>query len=134
MILKMADIVGREDIVKKTVVLGVTGGIAAYKAAQLTSDLKKKDLDVHVIMTRNATEFVSPLTFETLSGHRVSVDTFDRNFEYHVQHVSLANGVVGENVQSRGNIPAGIAGKAGGCFCGCPGDCQCDRQVRSWAG
>ncbi len=90
MILKMADIVGREDIVKKTVVLGVTGGIAAYKAAQLTSDLKKKDLDVHVIMTRNATEFVSPLTFETLSGHRVSVDTFDRNFEYHVQHVSLA--------------------------------------------
>lgn len=75
---------------KKTVILGVTGGIAAYKAAQLTSDLKKMDLDVHVIMTRNATEFVSPLTFETLSGHRVSVDTFDRNFEYHVQHVSLA--------------------------------------------
>ena len=75
---------------KKTVILGVTGGIAAYKAAQLTSDLKKRDLDVHVIMTRNATEFVSPLTFETLSGHRVSVDTFDRNFEYHVQHVSLA--------------------------------------------
>lgn len=75
---------------KKTVILGVTGGIAAYKAAQLTSDLKKKDLDVHVIMTRNATEFVSPLTFETLSGHRVSVDTFDRNFEYNVQHVSLA--------------------------------------------
>ena len=75
---------------KKTVILGVTGGIAAYKAAQLTSDLKKLDLDVHVIMTRNATEFVSPLTFETLSGHRVSVDTFDRNFEYHVQHVSLA--------------------------------------------
>ena len=75
---------------KKTVILGVTGGIAAYKAAQLTSDLKKKDLDVHVIMTRNATEFVSPLTFETLSGHRVSVATFDRNFEYNVQHVSLA--------------------------------------------
>ena len=75
---------------KKTVILGVTGGIAAYKAAQLTSDLKKKDLDVHVIMTRNATEFVSPLTFDTLSGHRVSVDTFDRNFEYNVQHVSLA--------------------------------------------
>ena len=67
---------------KKTVILGVTGGIAAYKAAQLTSDLKKRDLDVHVIMTRNATEFVSPLTFETLSGHR--------NFEYNVQHVSLA--------------------------------------------
>lgn len=76
---------------KKTVILGVTGGIAAYKAAQLTSDLKKLDLDVHVIMTRNATEFVSPLTFETLSGHRVSVDTFDRNFEYHGSSmVSLA--------------------------------------------
>ena len=74
----------------KTVILGVTGGIAAYKAAQLTSDLKKKGYDVHVIMTRNATEFVSPLTFETLSGHRVSIDTFDRNFEYNVQHVSLA--------------------------------------------
>ena len=74
----------------KTVVLGVSGGIAAYKAAQLTSDLKKKGYDVHVIMTKNATEFVSPLTFETLSGHRVSIDTFDRNFEYNVQHVSLA--------------------------------------------
>ncbi len=72
------------------IVVGVTGGIAAYKAAQLVSDLKKKYADVHVIMTKNACEFVSPLTFETLSGNRVSVDTFDRNFEYNVEHVSLA--------------------------------------------
>lgn len=75
---------------KKCIVLGVSGGIAAYKAAQCTSNLKKKGYDVHVIMTKNATEFITPLTFETLSGNRVSVDTFDRNFEYQVQHVSLA--------------------------------------------
>ncbi|MCI8624152.1 MAG: bifunctional phosphopantothenoylcysteine decarboxylase/phosphopantothenate--cysteine ligase CoaBC [Provencibacterium sp.] len=75
---------------KKTVALGVTGSIAAYKAAQLCSNLHKKGYDVHVLMTRNATELVAPLTFETLSGNRVSVDTFDRNFEWNVQHVSLA--------------------------------------------
>lgn len=75
---------------KKTIVLGVTGGIAAFKAAQLTSNLKKKGCNVHVIMTRNAAEFVTPLTFETLSGNRVSIDTFDRSFEYDVQHISLA--------------------------------------------
>lgn len=75
---------------KKTVALGVTGSIAAYKAAQLCSNLHKKGLDVHVLMTKNATELIAPLTFETLSGNRVSVDTFDRNFEWNVQHVSLA--------------------------------------------
>ena len=75
---------------KKHVILGITGGIAAYKAAQLTSNLKKKGYDVHVIMTANATQFITPVTLETLSGNRVSVDTFDRNFEYNVQHVSLA--------------------------------------------
>ena len=74
----------------KTVVLGVSGGIAAYKAAQLASSLGKTGADVHVIMTKNACEFVSPLTFETLSKNRVSVDTFDRNFEYNVEHVALA--------------------------------------------
>ena len=74
----------------KTVLLGVTGGIAAYKAAQLVSDLKKLGADIHVIMTKNATEFVTPLTFETMSGNRVSVDTFDRNFEWQVGHISLA--------------------------------------------
>lgn len=75
---------------KKCIVVGVTGGIAAYKAAQLVSNLKKKGHEVHVIMTKNATEFVAPLTFETLSQNRVSIDTFDRNFEYNVQHISLA--------------------------------------------
>lgn len=74
----------------KTIVLGVSGGIAAYKAAQLASDLGKTGADVHVIMTRNATEFVSPMTFETLVNNRVAVDTFDRGFEYNVEHVALA--------------------------------------------
>ena len=73
-----------------TIVLGVSGGIAAYKAAQLASDLGKTGADVHVIMTRNATEFVSPMTFETLVNNRVAVDTFDRGFEYNVEHVALA--------------------------------------------
>jgi len=74
----------------KTIVLGVSGGIAAYKAAQLASDLGKTGADVHVIMTRNATEFVSPMTFETLVNNRVAVYTFDRGFEYNVEHVALA--------------------------------------------
>ena len=74
----------------KTIVLGVSGGIAAYKAAQLASDLGKTGADVHVIMTRNATEFVSPMTFETLVNNRAAVDTFDRGFEYNVEHVALA--------------------------------------------
>ncbi len=74
----------------KTVAVGVTGGIAAYKACEIVSSLKKQGADVYVAMTENATRFVSPMTFETLSGHRVSVDTFDRNFEYDVKHISLA--------------------------------------------
>jgi len=75
---------------KKIIVLGVTGGIAAYKSAQLASNLLKKGYDVHVIMTKNATEFVTPLTFEVLTNNKVAVDTFDRNFDYNVNHVSLA--------------------------------------------
>ncbi|WP_195282099.1 bifunctional phosphopantothenoylcysteine decarboxylase/phosphopantothenate--cysteine ligase CoaBC [Harryflintia acetispora] len=74
----------------KTIVLGVTGSIAAYKAAQLCSDLHKTGAQVHVIMTGSATKLVAPQTFETLSGNRVSVETFDRNFEWNVMHVSLA--------------------------------------------
>ena len=74
----------------KTVVLGVSGGIAAYKAAALASMLTKAGADVHVILTRNATEFIAPLTFETLTGNRAITDTFDRNFEWNVGHVSLA--------------------------------------------
>ena len=74
----------------KTVVLGVTGSIAAYKIAGLASMLKKMHADVEVIMTRNATEFITPVTFESLTGKKCLVDTFDRNFEYSVEHVALA--------------------------------------------
>jgi len=75
---------------KKVVVIGITGGIAAYKSAQLVSNLVKKGHDVHVIMTESATKFIQPLTFETLTHNRVSVDTFDRTFKYDVNHISLA--------------------------------------------
>ena len=74
----------------KTVLLGVTGGIAAYKAAALASALVKLHANVEVVMTKNATEFIAPLTFEQLTGNRVSVDTFDRNFVHKVEHISLA--------------------------------------------
>jgi phosphopantothenoylcysteine decarboxylase/phosphopantothenate--cysteine ligase len=74
----------------KCVVLGVTGSIAAYKIASLASALKKLGADVEVIMTRNATNFINPITFETLTGHKCLVDTFDRNFEFNVEHVSIA--------------------------------------------
>ncbi|MCR5703026.1 MAG: bifunctional phosphopantothenoylcysteine decarboxylase/phosphopantothenate--cysteine ligase CoaBC [Eubacterium sp.] len=74
----------------KTIVLGVTGSIAAYKTANLASALKKKNADVHVIMTKNATNFINPITFESLTGNKCLVDTFDRNFEFQVEHVSLA--------------------------------------------
>jgi len=74
----------------KYIVLGVTGGIAAYKSCELVSRLKKLGADVEVIMTENAARFVAPLTFETLSGKRVITDTFDRNFEYNVKHVSIS--------------------------------------------
>lgn len=74
----------------KTIVLGVTGGIAAYKSAYLASALKKQHANVHVVMTEHATEFISPLTFETLTSNRVTVEMFDRHFEYDVKHISLA--------------------------------------------
>ncbi len=75
---------------KKTIVLGVTGGIAAYKIADLASRLTKEGFDVHVIMTKNATEFITPLTFETLTGNKCILDTFARDFEWGVKHISLA--------------------------------------------
>lgn len=75
----------------KTVLLGVTGGIAAYKAAALASALVKQHCCVEVIMTAHATEFIAPLTFEQLTGNRTMVDTFDRNFVHQVEHVSLAH-------------------------------------------
>ncbi len=74
----------------KTVILGVTGSIAAYKIAGLASALMKQHCEVHVIMTQNATNFINPITFETLTGRKCLVDTFDRNFEFSVEHVSLA--------------------------------------------
>ena len=74
----------------KTVLLGVTGSIAAYKIAYLASTLKKQQADVHVLMTRNATNFINPITFETLTRNKCIVDTFDRNFEFKVEHVALA--------------------------------------------
>ena len=75
---------------EKHIVLGVTGSIAAYKIASLASMLVKKQADVTVIMTKNATNFINPITFESLTGNRCLVDTFDRNFEFQVEHVSLA--------------------------------------------
>ena len=74
----------------KTILLGVTGSIAAYKIASLASMLIKQHAKVHVIMTKNATNFINPITFETLTGNKCLVDTFDRNFEFQVEHVSLA--------------------------------------------
>lgn len=74
----------------KTIILGVTGSIAAYKIANLASMLIKQHAEVHVIMTRNACNFITPTTFETLTGNKCLVDTFDRNFEFQVEHVSIA--------------------------------------------
>ena len=74
----------------KTILLGVTGSIAAYKIAILASSLKKLGADVHVLMTENATNFINPITFESLTGNKCLVDTFDRNFQFQVEHVSIA--------------------------------------------
>ena len=75
---------------KKTVLLGVTGGIAAYKMANVASSLVKMGYNVHVIMTENATNFITPITFETLTNNKCIIDTFDRNFEFKVEHIALA--------------------------------------------
>ena len=74
----------------KTILIGVTGSIAAYKTASLASALKKLGADVHVLMTKNATNFINPITFESLTGNKCLVDTFDRNFQFQVEHVSIA--------------------------------------------
>lgn len=80
----------KEMLTGKTAVLGVTGSIAAYKIANLARMLKKLSCDVHVLMTENATNFINPITFETLTGNKCLIDTFDRNFQYSVEHVALA--------------------------------------------
>lgn len=98
----------------KTVILGVTGGIAAYKAAALSSLLVKQGCEVHVIMTEHALNFISPVTFETLTGRKCLTDTFDRNFQYNVEHVSLAKKadlfvVAPATANVIGKLAAGIA-------------------------
>ncbi len=79
-----------ENLTGKCVVLGVTGGIAAYKMANTASALKKCGADVHVIMTKNAANFITPITFETLTGHKCFIDTFDRDFRFEVSHIEIA--------------------------------------------
>lgn len=74
----------------KTVLLGITGGIAAYKSASLASLLVKAGANVRALMTENAKNFINPITFEALTGHKCVSDTFDRNFEFQVEHVALA--------------------------------------------
>lgn len=98
----------------KTVLLGVTGSIAAYKIASLASALKKLHADVHVIMTKNATNFINPITFETLTGNKCLVDTFDRNFQFQVEHVSIAKKadvamIAPASANVIGKIAAGLA-------------------------
>lgn len=98
----------------KTVVLGVTGSIAAYKIANLTSVLTKLHCDVHVIMTKNATNIINPITFETLTAHKCLVDTFDRNFNYNIEHVALGEKadvvlVAPASADVIGKMAAGIA-------------------------
>ena len=98
----------------KTIVLGVTGSIAAYKSASLASALVKEHADVHVIMTRNAVNFINPITFETLTHNKCITDTFDRNFEFDVKHISLAKKadifmIVPATANIIGKLASGIA-------------------------
>ena len=98
----------------KTVVLAVTGSIAAYKMANTANMLKKLGADVHVLMTRNATQFINPVTFETLTQHKCLIDTFDRNFQYSVEHVALAKAadivlIAPASANVIGKIACGIA-------------------------
>lgn len=98
----------------KTVVLAVTGSIAAYKMANVARMLKKLGADVHVLMTQNATQFINPITFETLTEHKCLIDTFDRNFQYSVEHVALAKAadvvlIAPASANVIGKIACGIA-------------------------
>lgn len=98
----------------KTIVLGVTGSIAAYKIANLASMLVKLNADVHVIMTQNAAKFITPLTFETLTNNKCIVDTFDRNFSFDVKHVSLAKSA---DLFMVAPCTANVIGKVAGGIC-----------------
>ena len=113
-----------ENLKGKCVLLCVTGGIAAYKIPNVASALRKAGAEVHVIMTQNATQFITPLTFETLTNNRCVVDTFARDFQYDVTHISLAQAadliliapatadVIGGQVQEAG-LPGHEHGHAG---------------------
>lgn len=98
----------------KTILLGVTGSIAAYKIANLASMLVKQHATVHVIMTRNACHFITPMTFETLTGNKCIVDTFDRDFDFKVEHVSLAKQA---DVVLVAPATANVIGKIAGGIC-----------------
>ena len=93
-----------KNLTGKCVLLGITGGIAAYKMANVASALHKAGAKVHVIMTENATKFITPLTFETLTGSKCMVDTFDREFEFDVRHISVAKEADVILVMKDGNI------------------------------
>ena len=98
----------------KTVVIAVTGSIAAYKMADCARELTKLHADVHVLMTQNATQFINPITFETLTQHKCLIDTFDRNFQYSVEHVALAKAadvvlIAPASANVIGKIACGIA-------------------------
>ena len=98
--------------------LGITGGIAAYKMPNVAHALVKLGADVHVLMTKNATEFISPLVFETLTHRRCQVDTFDRNFQYDVAHISLANAAdLMLIAPATANVIAKMASRPGGRLC-----------------
>ena len=103
----------------KTVVLAISGSIAAYKMANVARMLLKQHCDVEVLMTQNATQFINPITFESLTGHKCLVDTFDRNFQYSVEHVALAKRadvvlVAPASANVIGKIANGIADDIGG--------------------
>lgn len=99
----------------KTIVLGVTGSIAAYKMANVASMLVKRGCEVHVVMTKNATNFINPIAFESLTNTKCLVETFDRNFQFHVAHVSLTDKadamlIAPASANIIGKIANGIAG------------------------
>lgn len=102
------------DLTGKTVLLGIPGSIAAYKIANLASALHKRGASVHVMMTRNAANFITPITFETLTGNKCYIDTFDRNFKFDVEHISLAKAadafmIAPASADVIGKIAGGIA-------------------------
>ena len=117
----------------KTILLGVTGSIAAYKIAYLASALVKSGAKVHVLMTKNATNFINPITFETLTGNKCLIDTFDRNFQFSVEHVSLAKEAdVFLVAPASANVIGKLFSKRSRRVFGSTSLCQCNRQTGPW--